>query len=212
MCGGTRGRGFGFGLGTGVLRLRFGIAHVAAISPEGEDEEEAAEDVLAFGNPGDGFDVERVPGEEGGDHGAAPLRAGQLPKDEKEQDGIGGVNKEIGAVMGAGIETVEGAVCGVGKPGEGMPVAGVAGGEGPGNGVARDAMLDGKVQQDVIGIVVVDEVEMGRGPVNGEGDEGKEQTEECCALFFGHDGKVKDWEGGCNVTREKATLGKKCSK
>ncbi len=43
---------------------------VARVGQECQEPEKGAENVLAFGDPGDGFDVERVPGEQGGDCGA----------------------------------------------------------------------------------------------------------------------------------------------
>src|ERR1039458_1414439 len=97
--------------------LGFELLHIARVSPDREQAEEGAENVLAFGDPGDGFDVERVPGEEGGDEGAAPEGAGHAVQDGEKQKGIGEVKEEVGGMMAGGIEWEQLAIEHVGQPG-----------------------------------------------------------------------------------------------
>ena len=47
-----------------------------------EQPEKCAQDVLAFGRPRDGFDVQRMPGKQRRDKRAAPERAGRLRKNK----------------------------------------------------------------------------------------------------------------------------------
>jgi hypothetical protein len=77
--------------------LNFRLRSVCCIRPDGEEAEEGAKDVFAFGNPGNGFNVDGVQGEEGGNKGAAPVRAGHLLEQAKEQQRVEGVEKKIGA-------------------------------------------------------------------------------------------------------------------
>src|ERR1035441_10058857 len=115
-----------FGLWTLDFRL-----HVADVSSEREEAEEGAEDVFAFADPGDRFDVQRMQSKESGDKGAAPKSAGHLPEEQEDQDNIGDVKNQVGQVHLAGAAAEELVIEHVGNPSEGMPVAGVAGGERP---------------------------------------------------------------------------------
>jgi len=67
-----------FGLLTSVPRL-----HVPQVGPEAKEEKERAEEILAFGNPGDGFDMQGVPGEQGGNKGAAPESSGHATEQQE---------------------------------------------------------------------------------------------------------------------------------
>ena len=50
--------------------------HVTGVGPESEEEEEGGEDVLTFGDPGNRFYVQRMPGEECGNEGALECNEG----------------------------------------------------------------------------------------------------------------------------------------
>jgi hypothetical protein len=78
--------------------------HVTHVSPKGEEAEERAQDIFAFGDPSNGFDVERVPGEEGGDEGTAPKGAGHAAQKVEEQEGVEDVKEQAGGMVAAGIE------------------------------------------------------------------------------------------------------------
>src|ERR1035438_9267163 len=80
-----------FGLWTldfGLWTLDFRL-HVADVSSEREEAEEGAEDVFAFADPGDRFNVQWMQGEDGGDKGAPPKSAGHRSEEGKEQRGVG---------------------------------------------------------------------------------------------------------------------------
>ena len=103
------GRGKDAGREAGRERSREGHATVDVldIGPEGEEEEEGAEDVFAFGEPGDRFNVQGMDGEEGGDKGARPLGASHLAQDEEKQESIGQVEEEVVEMVPTGIQAKE---------------------------------------------------------------------------------------------------------
>ena len=141
-----------------------GVPGIAGIGQEGEQKKEGAEDVLSFGDPGDGFDVEWMPGEEGGDKRAAPAGAGHVEQDEKEQRGICGMEEEAGEVVSAGGGAVELPIEGMGEPGEGVPIAGVERAERPDHEWKGEPLVDGGVVEDVLRVIEVDEGRAGDGP------------------------------------------------
>jgi hypothetical protein len=79
-------------------------------------------------------------------------------------------------MMQGGFLAEELAIERVREPSDGMPVAGVTGCEGPANILPIEAGLDVWVGRDVIRIVVVDEIVVERGQVNGESQDGKEKA------------------------------------
>jgi len=121
-----------------------------------------------------------------GDQGRAPDRAGQPSQQAEQQEGVGNMEQEIGDVMAAGVEAIKLAIQHVREPGERMPVAGVTGGERPGDGVRMEPVLDGGVQGDVFGVIVIIELEAVSGPVKAEGDERQGEADENVATeIFG---------------------------
>ena len=144
-----------FGLWTLDFRL-----HVADVSSEREETEEGAEDVLAFADPGDRFNVQWMQGEDGGDKGAPPKSAGHLPEEGKEQRGVGDMQDETRQMHLARAATEELVVEHVGNPGQGMPVASVTGGEGPAERGQSEATLNVQIPGHVFHIIIADQLGM----------------------------------------------------
>ena len=116
----------------GFTPSAFGFPRIAAVRPQREQEEERAQHILALGHPGHRFHVERVKREKRGHERAAPDGPRQAPEQAKEEDCVGDMKQEVDDVRGsrAGAEQLR--VQHVGNPGHRVPVARVAGGEGPG--------------------------------------------------------------------------------
>src|SRR5439155_9347171 len=91
------------------------------VCPNRQEPKECAEDVFSLGDPGDRFHVQRMPGEEPRDTGAAPLRASQPPQYEKEEQSVGDVQQHAGEVMARRMQVKELAIGHVRKPGQRMP-------------------------------------------------------------------------------------------
>jgi hypothetical protein len=113
-----------------VQAWRFAFC-VAGVGVDSEEEEEGAEDVFTLGDPGDGFDVQGVEGEERRDEGAGPEGARHSIEDQEEEDGVEEVEEEAGEVVSSRCKAVEPGIKHVGQPRQGMPIAGVAGAKGP---------------------------------------------------------------------------------
>jgi len=64
----------------------FGTSAATGVGHQSEEKEKSAEDVLAFGRPGDGFDVERMQREESSHNHRAPDCAGRSVQEKKEKD------------------------------------------------------------------------------------------------------------------------------
>lgn len=94
---------------------------------EGKEEgsgkdKEGAEQVGAAGYPGSGFDVAGVDGEEEGRDKAIFDTGGKSVEEKEDEDGIEGVDKDIGEVVAGGSEMVEGVIEIEREEGEGSPV------------------------------------------------------------------------------------------
>ena len=115
------------GLWTLGLRLR----DIFFIAQKREQGEERAQHIFAFGNPRDGFHMQRMPGKQRGDKRGRPQRARQAPEQRQQQNHVGGVKQDVDDVMCAGVETEQFAIQHVRQPGQRMPIAGVAAAERP---------------------------------------------------------------------------------
>ncbi len=75
-----------------------------------------------------------------------------------------------------------------GKPGERMPVSSVTGVEGPDDGLPGKTAVDVEVLGDVIGVVEIDEIEMGDWDVNQERAQSEDEANQdgAGAGGFGH--------------------------
>ena len=84
-----RASGFGFRLSFGLRISDFGFPphafRIADISQQGEQAEEAAEHILALGNPGNRFKPQRVQGEQPCHQQAPPPRAGHPLQNREDQ-------------------------------------------------------------------------------------------------------------------------------
>ena len=126
------GEGVIFGDGDGVFEEGSGIGPEEELlgGGGGEEPESGAEEIFAFGDPGDGFDIDGVDGEEEGDGETGPGIAGEALPDEEDEEGVEGVEDEIGEMMEGGVGAEEGDIEHVGEPGEGDPLGGDEVGEG----------------------------------------------------------------------------------
>jgi len=70
----------------------------------------------------------------------------------------------------------------VGKPGNGMPIAGGGGGESPPDGGPTQPTADVRVARDVYAIIPKDEAMSKHGSVKGNGGEGQKDGEKCIQL------------------------------
>jgi hypothetical protein len=151
---------------------------------EARQEEEPVEHVLALADPGHGFYVQRVRGEDEADEGRAEeggLRRSFVPSEEPprkphRESGVGAVQEDVGQVIAAGVALPERVVEPVGPQGRGVPV-GVEEREGPARKLQVECAQVG-VQEHVLPVVPVDELEGRRGPVQGHGESGSEKSGE----------------------------------
>src|SRR5208282_1667437 len=88
------------------------------------------------------------------------------------------MKQNAGEVMAGRIQSVELTIQGVGKPGEGVPILGVAGVEGPDKSLPGQACLNGTIVGNVVLIVEIDKRMAYDGAVNGRGPEGQKQARE----------------------------------
>lgn len=95
------------GCGVGGFALAGGVG---VVCDEGEECEEGAEDVFAFGEPCDGFDVHGVDDEEECDEEAEGSAFCVEEGGEVEEDAVEGVSEGVFEVEGAGVEVEEGGV------------------------------------------------------------------------------------------------------
>ena len=116
---------------TSGLASDFGLPHTG-IRQKREHEEERAEHVLALGNPGHGFDVQRMQRKQRGHQGAAPDAPVRRWSSEKQQRRVRRVQQQAGQVVPPGSGR-KAAVQHVRQPRQRMPVAPQTGSEGPGD-------------------------------------------------------------------------------
>ena len=134
-----------------------GIARVPTIYAQREQEEHHAEQVLALGDPGDGFNVDGVESEKRGDHRATSDGAGSSPQYPKQQYYVDDVQQEIGLMMAAGVEAEHPAVQRVREPGERVPIGSAERRERPLHGRYVQSALHVHVVYNVDVIVIVEE-------------------------------------------------------
>ena len=134
--------------------------------------------------------MEGVQGEKGGREGARPEGAGKAPKQCHEQQGIDDVEDDIDQVVPSRIQAEELYVHHMRDPGEGVPVVGMMGGEGPDDIVEREAGSYLGVFRDVLVVVEVDEGVTADLPVNRQGQEDNPQADQ--ESFLLGPGKIMD--------------------
>ena len=77
---------------------------VTRVRTHREHEEQAAQDILPLGNPGDRFHVQRMNGEHRSDERAAPQCACHLPQDKKQHDDGKRMNEDVDEMMPACVQ------------------------------------------------------------------------------------------------------------
>jgi hypothetical protein len=133
------------------------MSRVSSVCDQRQQKEEGAEHILALGNPGYRFDMQRMQPEDEGDERAASDKAGGGAQPEKKQGRVRGVQQKAGEMMAGGSETEEGAIERVRHPSERVPVAGVGGGEGPSDRSPTQSGDYLRVSSYVIEVVVAHE-------------------------------------------------------
>ena len=169
------------------------------VEEDGGEGEECGEGVLAFGDPGDGFDTEGMERPEGGSETGKPGTADGGEEDEVEENGVGGVEEDVGQMVAPrriGGSTEEEIVEEIGNPEE-RGVHGLVameGGESVTEGLPGEPVEDNGVVVDEDGVVQADEpVPDGRGE-EGEGDQEEEHR--------GKEGMDAGFHGGLEHNRE----------
>ena len=104
---------------------------ISGISQQRQHEKERAEHILAFGDPGDRFHMQRVQREERRDERAAPDRAGHAAEDLEEQEGVGDVEQKACQVVPARLHPEQLHVRHVRQPSQRVIVVVESGAEGP---------------------------------------------------------------------------------
>ena len=151
-----------------ALRIPHSAFHVSRVREKREEEEEAAQHVLALGNPGHRLDAQRVEGEEGGDDGAGPQRAGHPSQEQEQQQRVERVEDDIDQVHRAGVHPKELAIEDVGQGGHRMPVADDARGESIANARPGQAGCDLGFIRHVFRVVVAEKAVVPHGPIDGQ--------------------------------------------
>ena len=170
---------------------RFPVRGSAEIGEEGKKGEKEGEDVLAFGNPGHGFDTEGMDGPEEGEEERRKRKAGcrttvgpregqdasQATEEEEDEDCVEGVENDVDGMEGGGVRwraAPKGNIDHIGNPEE-RHIHGTMepAGKGVQNAARREAGEDEGVFRDVVGVI------QGKEPVaDGGGVEGKDGEEE----------------------------------
>jgi len=102
--------------------------------------------------------MERMESEQAGYESGAPKRTSHPLQEQKQEHGIDNMERQVGEVRRAGIQPEQLDIEHVGHPGQGMPIAGVVGGEGPECARPGQAGLHLWVLGDVILVVEIEEL------------------------------------------------------
>ena len=76
-----------------------GALDIPQVGRDRSQEESGAQHILAFGEPGEGLDAERVQRPEEGGGGGYPSRRAQTEEDQKQQAGADGVQQDAREVV-----------------------------------------------------------------------------------------------------------------
>ncbi len=141
-----------------IANQREAAARVAGVGRQGEHEEQAAEHVFAFGDPSDRFHAQRMDGEQGRRQCARPEIAGHPPQQQEQKNCRGGMERYAGEVMSLRFLPVKAVIKNMGKPRQGVPIAGVVAAERPADGLRGEALLNLRVRIDILVVIIVDEL------------------------------------------------------
>jgi hypothetical protein len=157
-----KGKAEGEGAALCLRNIRF--LCVSDVGQQREKCEEGTEHVFALGDPGYGFDVERMDGEQGSDKSAGPEPFRSLIKHEKQEAGVTKVNEEAGEVVVASIQAERFDVEHMGKPSQRVPIAEVRSLECPSNVLRAQPAQDIWILGDVEGVIEIYEAVVKYGP------------------------------------------------
>ena len=132
-------------------------ARVTGVGQQRQAEEERAQHILALGDPGHRFDVQRMHHEEQGRPGARPERPRGRAQPPEQQDRVGEVQQQVRQVVTPGVQAVELGIEHQGEPRQRVPVGPLETGPRPMPALPRQAVGDVRVFKDVAGIVEADE-------------------------------------------------------
>ena len=166
------------GLWTQDLRLETQDFRVAHVSPQRQQSEQRAQDVLPLRNPGHRFHRQRVPAEQARDYEARPAPARDPQQQCEEKAGIGDVQQQVGHMMAPRPQTVQLAIQHVGEQRHRMPIGGFSLPQRPAETGPRNPSLDVLVLGHVSRVVKVDEVIPRDRPIDGQGDRGQQPGHE----------------------------------
>ena len=152
--------------------------HIAGVGPECKEEEKSAQHILPLRHPRHRLHVQWVQREERGHQPAAPNRPGHAPQHHEQQQRVRGMEHHAHQVMCPGALAKKLTVQGVREPCQRMPVAGMAGSEGPAHRLPAQTVLDVLVRGDIIRVVVIDKIELPRGPIHCQCRQQKKQAAE----------------------------------
>ena len=154
----------GFGHQADEKRGEHGTATDAGRAPDmvqigekGQHEEQAAQDVLALGDPGHGLDPQGMKREKRGDKPAAPPGAGHAGQHPEQQGCVCGVEENVGSMESGRCRALEFGVEHVGNPENRQPPLFVNGSECPADVGGRQARDDMFVVRDEQRVVEPDE-------------------------------------------------------
>ncbi len=159
------------------------FTRIPTVGPEGREEEEGAEDVFAFSDPGYRLNIDGMKGEQRGHEQAGPKTTGGVHQQQEKEDGIRGVNQEAGEVVSGRILMEKLVVKRMRQPGERMPVSLLGSGHGPSDGVPVQALVDVRVLGDVAVVVIIDEGMAVDRVVERQGRDYQKKAQDDIALF-----------------------------
>jgi hypothetical protein len=180
-------RASGFGRGGEIRPPTPGRQEGFEIAVDGGEGKEGGEGVLAFGDPGDGFDTQGVERPKGGGEEGEPRAADGGTQDEPKQGGVCGVEQDVGKMVaprGEGGSSEEKGVEEEGNPKERAVhhLVAVEGGEGAAQGGPGEAVGDDGIVADEEGVVKIDQTVPDGGGKKGERrneeEKGREEGDE----------------------------------
>ncbi|MGD0521096.1 MAG: hypothetical protein ABSA48_07550 [Terracidiphilus sp.] len=152
------------------------IAHIPCIGKQSREPEERAQDILAFRDPGNGFDVRGMQCEKKCDHRGTPDETRHIQEQKKKQNRIGGVQAQIGHMVTAGIFAIKLPVDHVGDPRQRVPVGRMEGCKCPLDALRGYPLLHVAVLHDIVVIVQRNEIVAPHAAVAKCGDHHEDDT------------------------------------
>ena len=151
--------------------------YASDVGQQRQQREKGAQHVLAFGNPGDGFHVQRMPREQRGDKRGRPQFPREPEQQEEKQNRIHRVKQDVDGMVRPGVEAEQhsqSSMCESHVTGCQLPR--VSGGEGPFDSSPRQAVLDDAIFRDVIVVVVIHKAVARHRQVSQQRDEREQQS------------------------------------